>query len=158
MDSSRSHSESVRSGAGAETTVAALHKECADVGVAWMRKVPTPFRVIRSVRGGVLAVPCEKAGVDYVGHMADGRAVYVEVKLVTGPTFLMSRVKPQQREELTRASSHGALAVLLLICKERPYALPWAMWMCAISIKMDTLAPSPRVYLSEWENNTQCSV
>lgn len=137
---SESARQSVRSGGVAEGVIASLNARCAAACVAWLRKIPTPYRVLRSVAGGLLCVPQEKSGADYVGHMSDGRAVYLEVKLVTGETLAPSRVKRWQSAELATAHAHGCLALIALVTPDRlVYVVPWFAIFTADNVRLSAM-------------------
>jgi penicillin-binding protein-related factor A (putative recombinase) len=121
--SSAAQSARASTGNRAEDVIGAMHEECARWGVAWVRKLPTPMRALGKDR----AVFTAKSGVDYMGHDASGRAVYVEAKKCAGNRFYLSAIPKHQREELNRATEHGCIAVLVVILgtQRAVYALPW---------------------------------
>lgn len=136
----------VHSGERAEQIVAKLNDQCAEAGVAWIRKLPTPWKVIRQTRAGLLVAPVKKSGVDYMGHMRDGRAVYMEVKYVEGKYFDPKLIKPWQKDELDRAQASGAVALVVIVWKgslwERVFVVPWN-WVC-------TVKATETFYLNFW--------
>jgi penicillin-binding protein-related factor A (putative recombinase) len=120
------------------------------------------FKVIGKCARGLIVVPEKKGGVDYVGHMADGRAVYVEAKRCTARLFPLSRVEPHQQQALERAMCGGALAILLLIYGPRRdvYAVPWVPLQQGIQPKSLSpewlepyLVPPGRAYLERWSRH-----
>ncbi len=131
--SSAAQSARASTGNRAEDIVGALHEACAAAGVAWVRKLPTPMRALGKGR----AVFTAKSGVDYMGHHADGRAVYVEAKKCDDDRFYLSKIPQHQRDELDLATSHGCIAVLVVILGVRRdvYAMPW--WHARGLVRID---------------------
>jgi recombination protein U len=128
--------QSARSASGArgEDVVASLNAQCLAAGIARVRKLPTPMRVVGRIdqRGQtrLLCVYSAKSGVDFVGVMlADGRAVAVEAKRCTDRRFPLARLEDHQRDELAAVHAAGGVAVVLVIHgpKRHAYALPWML-------------------------------
>jgi penicillin-binding protein-related factor A (putative recombinase) len=130
-----------RSGDETEEFVETLHQECLDRGIAFVRKLPTPFRVVRSLgKGKLLCVPEKKSGADYVGHMLDGsgRGVFAEVKRCTDRSFPLSRIEEHQREELDRAHEAGVVALVVIVygptlARADLFPVPWNVVRDAIA-------------------------
>lgn len=166
-----------RSGDETEDFVEELHEKCEERGIAFVRKLPTPIRVIRRVGGGkVLGHFEEKSGVDYVGHMLDGsgRGVFAEIKRCTSRSFPLSRIEDHQRAELDRAHDAGAVSVVVIVygeSLERPvlFAVPWPVVRDAIlrdgskrgdkSLSPGDLephrVPNGEVYLARFQSEAQ---
>jgi len=101
----------------------------ASQGIAWLSKVPTPWRVCGRKGAFVQCVPAEKAIVDFVGYDYEGRFVCVEVKSDSSPTarFYLRAVPGQQRAYLDNATAMGGRAYLLVDFPNCGawYLIPW---------------------------------
>ncbi len=141
-----------------EAVAERLHAECARQGVARMRKMPTPMKVIGRCVRGLIAVYSARSGVDYHGSLtSNGRAVYVEVKRCTSKkAFAMSEVEPHQRKELDYAWTTGAVAVLLVVFGplDTPCAAPWRDVREMVTLDWETLRQwevrAGEAYLQRW--------
>lgn len=129
MTASTTGSISRRAGESAEAQFSAACAAYASRGTAWVVKRPTPVRPIgQSKAGGAFrAVWADKAGVDYTGCLAGGRAVFAELKSSSQPRLPLEahgkpRIKADQIEELARVDRLGGLALLVvrLELKEGP--------------------------------------
>lgn len=129
--SSADQSARARTGNRAEDIVEELHAVCSASSVAWIRKLPTPMRPLGRGR----AVFVAKSGVDYMGHHADGRAVYVEAKKCDDARFYLSKIPEHQSAELSIANAHGCIAVLLVILGGDAFAVPW--WLARTTKRID---------------------
>ncbi len=122
-------------GDAAESHAEDLHALCLARGVAFVRKLPTPWKPIRPgpFKGSMVCVPEKKSGADYIGVMLDGtaREVCAECKRTTDRRLNFGRIEPHQREDLDRSDDAGAVAVLVVIYAHDPrtvtvHAVPWS--------------------------------
>lgn len=123
---------SSRVGAYGEQVARALQDGALLHHIARVTKIPTPTRW----RAGRL-VYAERSICDDLGYVLDGtgRHVAEEIKTCTsGEPFVMSRVKPHQRDYLEMAARANCISRLLLIFGElagdrlvdwRAYSIPW---------------------------------
>lgn len=148
-----------RSGDDTEALVEQLNEALRLRGIAYLRKIPTPFKEIGRCAKGIIVVPRKKSGVDYQGMLLDGsgNAVYVEAKRVTTRRFHLSRVEPHQKKELDLVLDHAGIAVLLLVYGplKAVYAIPWVIARgTTVSLGPEELAPylvpTGSHYLSRW--------
>lgn len=103
-------------GKAAEDALQIVHVAAMNRSAAWIRKVPTAYKVIQSLGNGrLVVVPEEKVGVDYVGVLPGGRALYVECKKCSDDIFPVSNVAPNQRQELDEASRLGASCWVVIV-------------------------------------------
>lgn len=119
-----------RSGASGEAVAASLHMAERVLGVATVRKLPTPLRIIGTCSRGLICCPEERSTVDHFGHMKDGtgRAVVVESKTLREGRFnFKSMLKPHQRDALDEATEDGCVAALLIFYGPllTTHAIPW---------------------------------
>ncbi len=152
------------SGAEGEAFAESLHEHALALGIADVRKLPTPLRIIRPVHGGLLCVPQERSTVDYHGHMLDGtgRAVLVEAKRCRDARFnFKAQLKAHQRKALDDGERSGCVAALLVLYgpTAEPSAFPWFIVRAFIEAGAKSLGPidmaAYRVkpgtsYLSRW--------
>jgi penicillin-binding protein-related factor A (putative recombinase) len=107
-----------KSGEDTEARVASLNAACVRAGLAVrIDKIPTPYRRVgRGARGGqFIGVPTERSTVDYVGQLAGGRALWMEVKRCTGTSLPFARIETHQRTALQQAHDGGGLALVLVL-------------------------------------------
>lgn len=117
-------------------------------GQAWIVKRPTPIRPLASPGPGgrFPAVFEAKAGCDFVGVLAGGRAVLVELKTSSGPSLPLARhgkpvLGPAQAAELEAVHQLGGLAAVLvrLVATragrpvERWFFVEWPAWQAAVA-------------------------
>lgn len=112
-----------------ERELSLYHERLAIAGKAHIQRVPTPVTVLGAVssdargRRAFPAVFASRAGVDFVGLLAGGRAVYLEAKTCSterwdfsaalgAPT--QSRVSGPEWESLARCRALGGLALVVL--------------------------------------------
>ncbi len=112
-----------------ERELCVYHQRLAIQGKAHIQRVPTPVTVLGAVssdargRRAFPAVFAAKAGVDFCGVLAGGRAVYLEAKTCSterwpfaaalgAPTS--SRVSGPEWESLSRCQALGGLALVVL--------------------------------------------
>jgi hypothetical protein len=128
----REHQQKRASGGNrAEERITPLFTKCAEAGVGWVIKIPTPVRPKRS-KAGLQLRYLAKAGVDYMGHMIDrlgARPVYAEAKKTLKGRLSLTEVKPHQRAILDNALSTGCVAILMVVAGATMdvYAVPWAI-------------------------------
>lgn len=120
-----------KSGGASEDFLGEHHRRCAEAGVAYLVKRPTPFRVIGPGprAGTLLVVPEEPAGVDFTGQLLDGtgRHLVAEAKSARdGRVDLARRVTDSQRQELELGMA-GGISVLLVVRARELFAVPWAL-------------------------------
>ena len=110
------------------------HARYRERGVALVSHAPPPFRVLGKPRGpGRVLVQLQRGPVDYVGHLADGRAVRFDLKSSQNKrsvALTRALVPDHQRRELLWCHEHGgeALAAGLLLChlpKASPSPRAW---------------------------------
>lgn len=111
-------------GAEAEACVRAMLAASERAGLGVLRK-RTSTVVVRDGRRSCTGTK----GCDFTGHLAGGRAVYLEVKHLEAPRLPLDALRGSQREELTRAERDGAAAVVVVLvgrpAAPRVYAVPW---------------------------------
>lgn len=112
-----------------ERELSLYHERLATAGKAHIQRVPTPVTVLGAVssdargRRAFPAVFAARAGVDFCGVLAGGRAVYLEAKTCSterwpfaaalgAPT--QSRVEGPEWESLARCQRLGGLALVVL--------------------------------------------
>lgn len=118
----------VKAGSAAEGILEQSHAAMARLGIAYVRKLPTPMRIVGKSPRGLIAVHDAKSGVDYMGHYHDGRAIYVEAKHISAWSFPMSRLEDHQLAELSRAQLDGCISVLVVAIGSRDLvALPYVV-------------------------------
>ena len=108
-------SKRVKAGSAAESLVDRANAQLARLGIAYVRKLPTPMKIIGKTPRGLLAVHDAKSGVDYIGNTSQGIAVYAEAKHVSKWSFPLARLETHQLDELRRAQRDGCLAVLVIV-------------------------------------------
>ena len=68
-----------------------------DNDIALIIKIPTEFTILRRGARIISAFPREKAFLDFVGTLKDGRTIFVEAKSTANKTsFPLSMIKPHQ--------------------------------------------------------------
>ncbi len=144
-----------------EKIASQLHAICLAAGVADVMKIATPMQILGGIKEGkrffYKCVHAKASGCDYRGHMlANGVAVYVEVKAVTDPTerFPISHVREAQREQLEDGVRAGCVCVLVVIRAGHVYALPWSEARRHVSLGdrelRDWYVRPGTAYLSRW--------
>lgn len=120
MSAQRKRESSGRQG---ERAVAAMLRASKLAGLGDVKRRPGSARMI----GGRLVHT--KQGVDFAGHLASGRAIYLEAKRCPGETRLpYSELRPSQREELECAYAGNAAAVVVVLwgpLAARTSVVPW---------------------------------
>lgn len=81
------------------------------------------------------------AGVDFTGHLADGRACYIECKFTQEQSMPLRLIRDSQWEEMARAMSDQVVSVLILLRGVTPevatiHAIPW--WVVSNAKQMDS--------------------
>lgn len=98
-------------------------------GVAYLTKIPTPFKVCGMRNGFMQARPEKRSIVDFLGFTSDGRVVAIEVKSVSSDParFYLRDVPDQQREYLDRVVSCDGCGYLLVDFPtlDAWYLIPW---------------------------------
>jgi hypothetical protein len=116
-----------------EAALDAYHAQLARQDLTCVRRVGTPTRVLGPVRPDARGRSCFRAcfagpqGVDFVGHLGDGRAVLIEAKSHAGPGGWDSGIDaharsvgapgglgPEQWGQLRDAERCGAVALIVL--------------------------------------------
>jgi penicillin-binding protein-related factor A (putative recombinase) len=107
---------------------------CERAGLAALRRVSTPMKVVGRAPKGVDAVFAKATTVDYLGWTmttTPARPVAVEVKHVeltpAGVRFPFDNLEPQQRIDLSSIHKLGGIAVLLVVCNAKLYPVPWSV-------------------------------
>ena len=107
-------------------------------GRARLFKRPTQFRVLR-IAASLKAVPMRKAGVDYAGALAGGRAVMAEVKGRAVPRVEIDALQPNQWAELAEFDTLGALCLVVVRLELRAgpawWAVKFADWARAVDVQ-----------------------
>lgn len=129
--------EKANLGMPTEERVAESCARMAADGVAWLWKEATPYKVIgRAGKVGLRVVTAEKSRVDFHGWDADGRALAVEVKSVSGsmgdrppPRFYLRNIPDHQRRHLDLLEAAGGRAYLLVDFPGvgRWFLVPWCV-------------------------------
>lgn len=141
----------VASGQVGEDFAEAAIKACELRGLCRIFRVANDFKVVgRTARKGaplLLCVPRKKSGPDYVGVLANGRLVALEVKRDTGqrlksgrlsaPSLPLALFEQHQLDDLRRIDEMGGLAFALLVhgCPNIDggfYLVPWRLLNAAI--------------------------
>jgi penicillin-binding protein-related factor A (putative recombinase) len=124
---------SAASGARAEELLDVYHQACELAGIATMRRVGTPLRVVGKPGAGaqVGAAFTKKSTVDYLGWTSTGRVIAIEVKSIQlaaddRQVFPLANLKEHQRQELERVLVAGGIAVVAIFVNGQLYVLPWA--------------------------------
>jgi penicillin-binding protein-related factor A (putative recombinase) len=115
-------------GDATEALIERMHSAMLSLGIARMRKIPTPMRIVGGKAPRFTAVFAKPSGVDFVGHTltSPSRPVYVEVKRVSAWRLPFSRIEPQQREELESVTRSNGIAIVLVVVDGRDVcAVPW---------------------------------
>lgn len=119
--------KATRNGDEAERIFAAACEAYRAAGRALLFKRPPKFRFTAH---GI--APTGSAGVDFLGSLAGGRAVAVEVKSRAVRRLPLDCIQPNQAEELAELQSLGALALVAvkLTCRGDPmwWVLLWPEW------------------------------
>ena len=142
-DTRRSASTGRQSRAGGERAEELVLEACAfyrRTGRALVTKRPTPIRPIGKVRadGQFMAVFEGKAGCDFSGCLAGGRALLMELKSTTEPRLALERhgeatLKPGQAEELDQVDRLGGLALVVVRLAGGWWCLTWKAWKEALA-------------------------
>ena len=123
-------------GRATEDMLNLAHQSMAVRGIAWIRKIPTPIKVLRPMSDGkFLAVFSASAGADYVGTLAGGRAVVVEAKeLKKGPSLSARRFTVAEVDHLTNTMEAGGLAIVFVrrVIDGSLWAIPWAEYLAVL--------------------------
>lgn len=124
-----------QAGEAFEAWLAAQHRLAEHRGVlAWARAVSPRVRWVghgAAARAKVVGDACA----DFLGQLADGRALVVEAKsrrAADGPLYF-TEIEPQQREQLDACARHAGVALLALEFREvdgfvltpRRFVVPW---------------------------------
>lgn len=158
-------------GRATEDMLGIAHNSLGARGIAWIRKIPTPVKVLRPMKDGkFMAVFAGSAGADYVGTLQGGRAVVVEAKeLKKGASLPVSRFTQAELDHLTVTEDAGGLAIVFIrrVSDGGLWAIPWHNYQAALatgrkSMNLDK-APEFRVakvldYINEvlkWESETR---
>ncbi len=105
----------VRAGDDFERTIESALELAAIRGLAWITKRPTPVKIESVTKGGKVTGRLEgSAGVDYVGVLAGGRAIYMEAKSCHEGTFNLRSIRDAQWSEMERIRASGAARVLVV--------------------------------------------
>lgn len=155
--SAQAQSQRAHVGAEAEAHFDRLNEVCARAGLAWVSRVSSHCKILRSLGRGRFEVALTGASVvDAMGWTRDGRAVAIEVKHVQVERLKdgseaawrlpLARIEEHQRTMLTRCAASGGLALLVVLHAGRVYAVPWptvaeAITRGAASLGRDDLAP-----------------
>jgi len=119
-------------GNASEAIVETCNALCERAGLASLRRVATPMRVVGRAPRGVAAVFAASTTVDYLGWTlaTPPRIVAVEVKHVertsAGVRFPFAHLEPQQRIDLASIHARGGVAVILIVCDAKLYPVPWS--------------------------------
>jgi len=136
--------KSESAGRAGERAIAALLAVCKRAGLGDVKRRPGSARMI----GGKLVRT--RQGCDFAGHLAGGRAIYLEVKVCAGETSLpYSALRPSQRAELESACKNSACAVVVVLwgpLAMHTSVVPWR------AIRTAVLAGKPgSVSLEAWK-------
>jgi penicillin-binding protein-related factor A (putative recombinase) len=123
-------------GAAAERIVEQHLKACETTGLCVVRRVGTPMKVSGRGRAGVVSARLTgKSTVDYLGTLAGGRLLAIEVKSIApkiGPDgrlvpqrFPFSMIEDHQVEDLEAFCSAGGAAMVIVVHGPDLYAVPW---------------------------------
>lgn len=123
-----------KGGLSAEAILQGMHDDHARAGIAYLHKVPTEYRVVRDLGGGLFnGRYCKKPGTDFRGVMLDGsnRGVWVECKREADSLgrFQLSEVRDAQVKMLDDAERVRDVTVLAVffgpLVLPSLFAIPW---------------------------------
>ena len=149
MRRSRGQRTSRANGDSAEAEFKAACDYYAVTGRARLFKRPTQFRVIQRGAVGLAAVPTVKAGVDYAGALAGGRAVLVEVKSRSAARVAVTALQPNQWAELAEFDALGALCLVVVRLELRTGAAWWAIPFAAWAVEAEAAKMAGRASFNE---------
>ena len=90
-----------------------------DNDIALIIKIPTEFTILRRGARIISAFPREKAFLDFVGTLKDGRTIFVEAKSTANKTsFPLSMIKPHQYDLCIEIKKYTELCYYLIYFKE----------------------------------------
>lgn len=97
------------------------------VGIAFLYSIPNSWVIVGKTTMGAVVKPKEKTGPDWVGHLANGRAVLVEVKSALGENkaWDFKSLKPHQKQALKQCHLAGGVAMVFVVGRDGCYAVPW---------------------------------
>lgn len=127
-----------RAGNAFEDRIADALALAARNGEAWITKRPTPVKILRVAPGGVVTGRLEGSpGVDYVGVLRGGRAVYLEAKSCAEGAFFLRAIRPGQWDEMRRVAAFGAARALVVgwtpdTAKGRALIVPRTTVVCVV--------------------------
>lgn len=108
-----------------EEPVQAQLEACRKAGLGCVFRVPNSWQVIANHGYKVTAVPKERTGPDYIGVLASGRAIALEVKHISAERlkrgglsairFQLDHLEPHQLQDLEDFAKRGGLAFLCLV-------------------------------------------
>jgi hypothetical protein len=99
-----------------EDLVDIVHRTAMQRGDALIEKIPNSWDVQRRLNEReVVCVPGVKTGVDYRGVLKGGRALYVECKHCSKPSFPLANIRDNQVDQLNQADDYGAACYLLVV-------------------------------------------
>lgn len=125
-----------RGGRDAEAFVEVFHDACLAAGVAFVRKLPTPYVVERrNPDGTFVGRYTRRTKGDYEGVLLDGskRKIAAELKSDADPAgkLYLRELRDHQRAALEAAAARGDVAVLLVVLGAGPrralHAVPWSV-------------------------------
>lgn len=121
---------STKAGSHAEAIAESHFKLCRLAGVAHVYRVPNDWVVIgKTKQGDSIVKPRRKSAPDYMGHLANGRNVMVEVKSACNDSaaWKFDTLQDHQKLALDRCHKAGGVALVLVVGKLACYALPWPL-------------------------------
>lgn len=123
-----------KGGLSAEAILQGMHDDHLRAGIAYLHKVPTEYRVVRDLGGGLFnGRYCAKPGTDFRGVLLDGtrRQIWVECKRKANPEgrFQLCEVRDAQVKMLDDAERVRDVAVLAVffgpLVLPSLFAIPW---------------------------------
>lgn len=118
-----------------EAMLETQHARYRSLGLADVRKIPTPMKPITGLRPGnggrpvCTAVYQPREHIDFEGLLRGGRAVRVEGKATTDPGRVsLSLVKDHQAAALDLCDQLGGFAAVALLHPAGMFLIPWANW------------------------------
>jgi recombination protein U len=149
------------SGDAFERILIASFKVYEDKGLGIIRKVATPFRIVRT--GYTMrTLPGEKSSVDFMGFYASWSRIIkaipvaIEAKSCHSTSFSVSEVKPHQIRFMEKWEEQGGKAFVVVHMHElgQVYRIPFAIFMTFVNRAINGGRKS--ISLSEFQEMTPC--
>lgn len=125
--------------------------------IAWVFKIPTPYKVIRhsATDATFTGAWVQRSPFDYCGYTRSGKFIAIEVKRIqleqlklgwSSIRFDINMLSEYQQRELFKAYSSGCLVFVVLVVAQgqsnRLFALPFAEVLNAMSVNSKSIKQS----------------